>query len=182
MTECPNCAALVRENEKLRSQLVMWDPNFHLKASLPNVDEAAQLFQMITRKYPQMRSPTDSERDQIEGLRAAMAYGFSMSKTTAPNSRYDGDFWIARATEFANSSRMSAPRIRSVLIGVIACNDIPFCVSNNDLYLDTLGRGAPIDRSKWKLLLRGDPLPEPAKVPEKMFDGGIGFVKVQGVW
>jgi hypothetical protein len=175
-------ATLRSENERLRGQLSSWDLNYALKCDLPSADQALALFKKITSKYPQMKSWSDSETDQAMGLVAAMGYCFSVAKSEKPTTRYGGDHWITAATAFANSARIPAPRIRSVLIGIIACHDVNYTLSNSDLYLDTFGRGAPISREAWRRLLNGAPVREPMAVREKQLDGSIGMRKQIPSW
>jgi hypothetical protein len=104
-----------------------------------------------------------------------MAFVFQCRKTSEPTTRYDGSWWNARAIAFANEARLEAPRIRSVLLGIVATNDVPFMLCNHDLYLDTYGRGAPISRDAWRKLLSGAPVREPQVVREKQLDHSIGF-------
>jgi hypothetical protein len=164
--------------ERLESQVAAWDPHYALKLDLPSADQALALFKKITSKYPRMRSPSDSETDQAMGLVAAMAFVFTCKKTETATSKFDGSVWIARATDFSRDARLGAPRIRSLLIGIIATNDVPYVLSNNDIYLDSYGRGAPISRDSWRKLLSGGPLREPMAVREKQLDGSIGYRKI----
>jgi hypothetical protein len=174
--------ALKIENGRLRSQIAAWDPNFSLKLDLPDAEQALALWKKITSKYPRMISPSDSQVDQAAGMVAAMGYCFSVTATRMPTTRFDGSYWTARATEFANSARMFCPRIRSVLIGIIATNDVDFHLSNSDLYLDPHGRGRAVDRSAWRALLNGAPLREPTPIERKVSDASVGFVRQASAW
>ena len=175
-------ATLRSENEYLRAQLSSWDPNFSLKRDLPDPVQALALWRKITSKYPRMISPSDSGVDQAMGLVAAMAFVFTCAKTETPTTKFDGGYWIARATEFMNSARLSAPRIRSVLIGIVACHDVPFILDNSSIYLDTFGRGKPISRGAWRRLLAGAPVREPMVVNKKELDGSIGVQRQISSW
>jgi hypothetical protein len=173
---CENCAALEAKVEHLRSQLYQFDPTFSIKEALPTEEEAALLFARITKRFPQMRSPTDTLEDQSRGLRAAMGFVFTLARTEVPMVRYDGSWWTAEAMRWANSARMSCPRIRSVLIGVIASNDVPYCLDNSQLFLDPHGRGKAINPNAWRKLLAGAALREPVPRVKAVDDRSIGFV------
>lgn len=183
-THCPHCDALRLENERLVAALQSWDPFWQLRQDLPTPDEALALWRKITSKYPRMRSPSDSETDQSAGMVAAMAFCFSVAKTDTPNSKHDGSWWTNRAEDFSNKARISAPRIRSLLIGIIATNDTPYALSNSDIWLDPWGsRGTvPIDRTAWRALLRGSPIREPVKIEPKVKDDTIGGVRQLNTW
>jgi hypothetical protein len=168
-------ATLRTENERLRNQLCVWDPNFLLKSDLPSAEEGLQLWLKITSKFPRMISPSDSKTDQVRGMIAAMAFVFTCRKTSESTTRFDGSWWNARAVALASEAQLGAPRIRSVLLGIVATNDVPYVLSNNDLYLDAYGRGAPISRDAWRKLLSGAPVREPQVVREKQLDHSIGF-------
>jgi hypothetical protein len=174
-------AALRSENERLRDALATWDRNYSLRLDLPDADQALVLWKKITSKYPRMVSPTDRAEDQAAGMVAAMGYIFTVKKTEKPTTRYDGAWWLSRATEFQNKARLTG-RIRSVLLAVIATNDVSFTLSNSDLFLDVFGRGAPVDRSAWRKLLTGAPVREPTVINKPPLDESIGHVKVGGVW
>jgi hypothetical protein len=174
-------ATLRSENEYLRAQLAQWDPNFHLKLDLPDAEQGLLIWKKITSKYPRMISPTDSVTDQVQGLVAAMAFVFTCKKTETMTSRYDGSWWLSKATAFANDARMSAPRIRSVLIGIIATNDVPYILSNSDIFLDVYSHGEPIDRHAWRRLLSG-PVGAPTALRPKVDDRSIGHVRQASAW
>jgi hypothetical protein len=181
ITSCEHCAELEQRVERLKSQLAQWDPHYALKLDLPNADEALAIWRKITAKYPRMVSPSDRAEDQAAGMVAAMGYCFSVKKTGTPTTRYDAGWWLSRATEFQNSARLSG-RIRSVLLAVIATNDVDYTLSNSDLFLDVFGRGKAIDRGAWRKLLAGAPVREPTPGKPPFSDGSIGHVKVGGVW
>jgi hypothetical protein len=180
---CERCDALRAENERLISQLQSWDPHWALRKALPTPDEAVALFEKITNKFPRMKSASDAISDGAAGMVAAMAYCYSVTKRATPESRYGGDWWVSRASEFANGARIFCPRIRSLLVGIVATNDIDFALSNSDIWLNPFGGtgGAAIDRMQWRKLLDGAPLREPIVIEPKFKDFGIGGVKMQGV-
>jgi hypothetical protein len=131
-------AALRSENERLRGQLMQWDPHFLLRFDLPSAEQALELWRKITSKYPQMKSWSDSETDQAMGMTAAMGFLFaSCVKTEKPNSRYGGDWWLARADEWARTARIPYSRIRTVLAAVIATNDVAYHLSNLSIGIGT---------------------------------------------
>jgi hypothetical protein len=178
-------ATLRAENERLRNQVAQWDPHFALKLDLPTPDEALALWRLITARHPRMISPSDSVTDQVAGLVAAMAYVFTCRKTDAPTTKFDGSWWIDRATSFAVDARLHAPRIRSVLLGVIATHDVPYVVANDKIYLDAFGRGKMIDRTAWRKLLPGgggEPVREPLPTRPPQLDGSIGFINQIPSW
>jgi hypothetical protein len=77
---------------------------------------------------------------------------------------------------------MSAPRIRSLLIGVIATNDVDYILRNDTIYLDVHGRSVAINRHAWRALLNGAPGREPVALPMQVNDRSIGHVKTQSAW
>jgi hypothetical protein len=175
-------AELRERNGWLESQLMQWDPNYLLKRDLPNAEQGLALFKKIVAKYPRMRSPSDSETDQAMGLVAAMAFAFTCTKTDKAVSKYDGSWWLGRVEAFSRDARLGAPRIRSLLIGIIATNDVPYVLSNKDVYLDPYGRGAPISRDSWRRLLDGAPVREPMVVRQQQVDRTIGHVNQIPSW
>jgi hypothetical protein len=116
-------------------------------------------------------------------MAAAMGYCFSVTKLDKPVSNFDGSIWVSRATAFAQAARISAPRIRSLLIGIIAVNDIDYVLRNDTIYLDVHGRGEAIDRHAWRRLLSAaHPVREPMTIRPKVDDRSIGPVRVQSAW
>jgi hypothetical protein len=172
-------AELKTENERLRGQLSMFDPHHSLKEALPSYDEAAQLFTKITTIYRNMRVPGE-EREQIEGLRCGMAYLFgTCARTETPTTKYDGSWWIGNCRDWLSAARLYG-RPRTLVACIIATNAVPFVLNHNEVFLDPFGRGTPIDRTRWKLLLRGDALPEPMRIERKLNES-IGPVRQMGV-
>jgi hypothetical protein len=117
-------------------------------------------------------------------MTAARGYCFSVAKSEKPTTRYDGGWWLSRATEFANIARISVPRIRSLLVGIIATNDVPYVLNNGEIYLDTFGRGKPIDRTAWRRLLDdgGEPVREPVPIRPRQPDFSIGMRNLIPSW
>jgi hypothetical protein len=188
---CEHCAERDHENaglrsqiQRLESQLVALDSHYVLKLDLPSGDQARALWRKVTARWPRMISPSDSEKDQVAGMIGAMGYCFTCRKTATRTTDYDSTWWTARAMEFVNSAHMHVPRIRSLLLGIIAVNDVPYILNNNELYLNPFGRGQQIDRTAWRRLLAdgGEPVREPTPGKPPFSDGSIGPVNVSGVW
>jgi hypothetical protein len=180
-TNCARCTELETQIEHLEMQLQALDPFYGLKRSLPTHDEALTIWRRIVTRWPRMKSPTDSEVDQARSMTAAMAYAMSLTKVDVPITRYDGDWWIARAEEFASRARIFVPRIRSLLVAVIASNDSKWVLDNGIIFLNPYVSGPTIDRGAWKKLLsEATPLREPEKLDRKL-DLSIGGIRVQGV-
>jgi hypothetical protein len=151
----------------------------HLK-HLPDAAEAAALLKIVTARFPslQFRNATG----ELESFRAAFAYICSLTKTSAPTTKYAASWWVDAGQQWTRENGVQGI-VRGLLPAIIATADAQFCLESNSTYwLDPYrSSGRLVDPSAWRQLLNGGDLIVPTKITPFM-DNSIGLQRVQTVW
>jgi hypothetical protein len=172
-TTCPHCEAVEIENARLRDQLATWDPVFAIRRALPSDEEAGKLLKIVCGRYPHMKEQNTSERQQVQNFLCSLAYVSSLTVSREAVTKYSGGWWIGEA----ETARMPG-RPRALLPGIIV-SDVPFMLSNDQLFLDPFrSKGTAVDLNAWRRLLAGGELRAAIPILPKVDDRSIGFRKV----
>ena len=172
---------LKQQNEWLRGQLSLFDATFGIKEALPSEAEAAALLRIVTSRYPHMRELNTSEQDQVANFKCALAYVWSLTKTTEPVTKFSGSWWLSEAQMWCSNSRIPG-RPRTLLPALIV-SDVPFYLDHSSLFVDPYrSRGSAIDRDVWRRLLSGGDIKAALPIKAKVDDGSIGFRRQIPSW
>jgi hypothetical protein len=192
-------AALEAENHDLRNRLAALEPKkpapprqkdegvrittistaAHLR-HLPDAAEAAALLKIVTARFPALKFRNAT--GELESFRAALAYVTSLTKTSAPTTKYAASWFVDVGMQWARENGVQGV-IRGLLPAIIGSNDIAYSLDDySAIWLDPYrASGRAVDAQKWRQLLNGGDLLAPTKL-NAFIDHSIGLQRTQSTW
>jgi hypothetical protein len=175
----PKKPAPPRRVEEDRPLITTFPTTAHLR-HLPSEPEAVALLKIVTARYPALKfRNADGEH---ESFRCALAFVTSLTKTSAPTTKYALSWWVDAGMQWCRENGVQGV-IRGLLPAVIATGDIKFTLDDYSAqWLDPYrASGRLVDPSAWRKVLSGGDLLVPTKI-DVFVDHSVGMRRVQSVW
>jgi hypothetical protein len=175
----PKKPAPPRRVEEDRPLVTVLSTAAHLR-HLPDAAEAAALLRIVAARFPTLKfRNADGE---LESFRCALAYVTSLTKTSAPITKFAPSWWVDAGQQWCRENGVQGV-IRGLLPAIIGCGDVAYSLDDSAAFwLDPFRTsGRTVDASAWKRILSGGDLIAPTKL-NVFVDHSVGHVHQWRTW